>query len=132
MRYTARVFDKSKPMPDWIRNNNSQRAPYWRRLWDAQPVWADTDAIRAGYKEAARLRNLGYDVVVDHEMPLNGEFVCGLHVASNLKIIDRRLNGRKSNTTYPGQPYEQLDMFGLPAFCRPLPKQYSLPWSNPT
>lgn len=126
MTYTARVFDKSKPLPVWIANSVSRRRDYWLRLWQAQPPWADTNAIRAVYKEAARLRGLGYDAEVHHIVPLNGEYVCGLHIAENLQIIDRQLNAQLSNQIYPGQPYKQSDFFGLPAFCRPLPKQYNL------
>lgn len=34
---------------------------------------------------------------VDHIIPLRGEFISGLHVPSNLKIIPRNVNNSKSN-----------------------------------
>ena len=87
-------------------------------MWYAQPIWADTDAIRAIYKEAVRLRSLGRDVVVDHIIPLYGIDICGLHVPKNLQIITRKYNSQLSNYDWPGQPNEQLDMFGIPSFLK--------------
>ena len=61
------------------------------------PKWADLEAIAAVYVNAAKLREAGEDVQVDHIIPLRGEAVCGLHVESNLQIISSRENQSKGN-----------------------------------
>jgi hypothetical protein len=62
------------------------------------PPWADLDAMRAIYDEARRLtRETGIEHHVDHEIPLQGELVSGLHVHNNLRIITGAENSRKKN-----------------------------------
>jgi hypothetical protein len=61
-------------------------------------AWANVDAVAALYAEAAVLtRTTGRNHVVDHIIPLKGRLVSGLHVESNLRIIERSENARKSN-----------------------------------
>ena len=61
-------------------------------------LWANRDAIAEIYAEAARLtRTTGRSYVVDHVIPLKGRAVSGLHIASNLRIVERLENARKSN-----------------------------------
>ena len=108
-------FNKTRPRPPWLADDSPQchthSYRYWRRIWDAQPSWADTDAIKAIYREAARLRAQGFDVEVDHIYPLRGDLVSGLHIPANMRIIPRRENSRRGNRVYPGQPFEQFDIF---------------------
>ena len=60
--------------------------------------WADVEAIASMYAEAALLsRTTGRSHVVDHIIPLKGRNVSGLHVETNLRIIERFENARKSN-----------------------------------
>ena len=60
--------------------------------------WANVEAIATLYAEAALLtRETGRSHVVDHIIPLKGRTVSGLHVESNLRIIERSENARKSN-----------------------------------
>lgn len=61
------------------------------------PAWADHDAINAMYALAAIYRDFGYDVHVDHEIPIQGKKVSGLHVHQNLQIIPASVNRSKSN-----------------------------------
>ena len=46
---------------------------------------------------------------MDHVLPLHGALVCGLHVHTNLAVMDRKLNSQLSNKDYPGSP--QLRLF---------------------
>ncbi len=63
-----------------------------------RPPWADPKAILALYAEAKRLTiEAGIPHHVDHVIPLQGEFVTGLHVETNLQILTGVENSRKSN-----------------------------------
>lgn len=77
---------------------NAIRAKRFAAKLQATPSWADFDAIREVYKEAARIsRATGIKHHVDHFYPLQGELVCGLHVAANLQILPAVENIRKHN-----------------------------------
>lgn len=62
------------------------------------PEWADQDAIRAIYQDAAR-RSFETGVMhhVDHIIPLQGVLVSGLHVEYNLRVITATENMSKHN-----------------------------------
>lgn len=65
------------------------------------PAWLTTDdfwIIDQAY-ELARLRTqmLGFKWEVDHEIPLRGRLVSGLHVPDNLRVIPKLVNRGKSN-----------------------------------
>lgn len=88
----------------WIRDNpekaNAALARRRARQLRATPSWADHQAIAAIYAEAARLtRETGVPHEVDHEVPLAGRHVCGLHVHQNLRVVTRAVNRRKGNRT---------------------------------
>jgi hypothetical protein len=60
--------------------------------------WANQDAIRAIYEHAEFMtRTTGRPHVVDHIIPLQGRTVSGLHVASNLRVVEHHENARKHN-----------------------------------
>jgi len=62
------------------------------------PKWSDLEKIRSIYIEASRLRReTGVKYVVDHEIPLRGKLVSGLHVPENLRIIENVENIKKGN-----------------------------------
>lgn len=64
----------------------------------ATPAWADLDKIKAIYAEAKASGR-----VVDHDVPLRGKSVCGLHVEHNLRLLTRQENARKYNKHDLGQ-----------------------------
>lgn len=73
---------------------NKRRAAKLQRT----PAWADLDAIRAVYLEAQRrTRETGIQHHVDHEIPLQGRLVSGLHVHNNLQILTGSENSKKRN-----------------------------------
>lgn len=108
-------------MPRWLQqppnNKPSWTWQYWRRIWDAQPLWADTGAIARIYEDAHRRRQRGEHVVVDHIVPLHGVDICGLHVHTNLRIVTYQENAKRSNLRWPGQPCKQLDLFSRTHAC---------------
>lgn len=57
----------------------------------ATPKWADLKAIEAFYK------NCPEGCHVDHIIPLQSDFICGLHTLGNLQYLPALENQRKSN-----------------------------------
>lgn len=77
------------------RNRDFTRAAnaYHRALkMQRTPIWANKQQIRNIYKQA---KNLG--MVVDHIIPLRGRTVSGLHVETNLQLLTKEENLRKTN-----------------------------------
>lgn len=84
--------------PDYYRTLVSLRR---RRFRLATPKWLSAEQkmeIRLKYRLAIELsRATGVRHAVDHEIPLHGEAVCGLHVPWNLRVITQEENLKKSN-----------------------------------
>lgn len=73
---------------------SKRRAAKLRRT----PSWADMAAIRLVYERAAALTAAtGTPHHVDHEYPLQGALVSGLHVHNNLQVLTGVENSRKHN-----------------------------------
>lgn len=69
----------------------------------AHPKWANDFFIEEAYRLAAlRTKMLGFKWHVDHIVPLQSKFVCGLHVENNLRVIPGAENLGKGNRHWPG------------------------------
>lgn len=84
----------------WAATNKGKRLASVRMRQLAKrmrtPAWADTEALKAFYIEAAEKTKLtGIAHEVDHVLPLQGETVSGLHVPENLRVITRHENRSK-------------------------------------
>jgi len=82
--YAKRNYDDNKA--EYI----ARAIKYKTRRELATPPWADLDII-------ARVYECAEDCHVDHIIPLQGEYVCGLHVENNLQYLSVEENLRKSN-----------------------------------
>lgn len=88
-----------------------------------KPPWVNHHVNRQIYHEAARQRRLGIPVEVDHLVPLNSPYVCGLHWHHNLRIVRSCDNRNKSNYEWPDMWVEQIAL----AFYHKECEQYELP-----
>lgn len=60
----------------------------------------ELDKIDDLYFLARTLRSIfGYEFDIDHEIPINGKYVSGLHTINNLRLMPKRVNIIKSNKT---------------------------------
>lgn len=82
----SRRYAKANPKKILERTRRREKAVLQRT-----PVWADREAIKRFYEACP----VGYEV--DHEIPLRGRFVSGLHVVENLQYLTPEANRRKSN-----------------------------------
>ena len=72
--------------------NAAYAAKHRAKLLNAIPTWTNLAAIERLYMEAA-----ASGMHVDHIYPLQGENVCGLHVAINLRLLTPLENLKKGN-----------------------------------
>jgi hypothetical protein len=61
------------------------------------PTWADLNKINCIYRNCPEKHH------VDHIYPLKSDYLCGLHVETNLQILTEIENISKGNRTWPGQ-----------------------------
>jgi hypothetical protein len=91
----------------WVKNNrgavNARTARRYAAKTEATPIWALPGTeyywlIKEVYDLAKLRSNLTGTVwEVDHEVPLRGKKVSGLHTPHNLRVVLRTDNRRKSN-----------------------------------
>lgn len=90
----------------WKRANpglvNAHTAKRYAAKIQAIPTWANDFFIDEAYVLAQdRTEATGVKHVVDHEIPLQSPFVCGLHTHGNLRVITARENESKNNKRWP-------------------------------
>ncbi len=99
--------DKVKEMSRDYRQNNkpllaSNRANYRSKKLNRTPSWMspkDLADIRSIYKMCKKIsEKTGTLHHVDHIIPLQGKLVSGLHIPSNLRVIEALSNLSKGNT----------------------------------
>lgn len=98
-RHKANIIRWSRANPDKVMARGSR---YRATKLNACPAWADPAAIELVYAEAQRAsRETGGRYDVDHIVPLQSKWVCGLHVAWNLQVLPRSDNRKKHNSWWP-------------------------------
>ena len=95
---------------------NSIAASYRASKLNATPDWL-TGTHKAHIKRTYALATLmteatGVPYHVDHIVPLQGEFICGLHVPWNLQALRADLNMSKSNKYEDDSSYPQITTTG--------------------
>lgn len=101
-----RVAVRSKRVQVAERPRNCERQRrYTAKKLQAVPPWADIAGIRLIYDRCAEVTAAtGIVHHVDHIVPLQSKFVCGLHVDHNLQILPASKNQSKGNRVWPDCP----------------------------
>jgi len=106
--YEANLRRARERVKSWKQNNagmvNASIAKRRAVKKNSFPSWADRSVINKVYADAKGLAELtGIKHNVDHIYPLQSEYMCGLHVETNLQILTQKENISKGNRTWPGQ-----------------------------
>jgi len=88
-KISARMKDYTKNNP---KGNRERSSNYAARKSQRMPIWADRKLIKDIYDDCPD------GMEVDHEIPLRGELVSGLHVPENLQYLTPLENQQKGNT----------------------------------
>lgn len=99
----------SENFRQWAAANRAQIAAIKgrRRAAELRAVvgWSDPDVIATVYEQArATTLETGVPHNVDHIVPLQSKFVCGLHVHQNLRVLPKLQNTSKGNRWWPDMP----------------------------
>ena len=103
-RYYSKNKEKIKISQKQWNNENKGKVRHYKskrksRVKRATPYWFEKDLVEKVYQEAC---SRGWEV--DHIVPIKSEIVCGLHCHDNLQILEKELNGSKSNSYWPDMP----------------------------
>mgnify|MGYP006270089537 CR=1 FL=1 len=91
-RYIKNNPDKVNAITAKRRSSKINRTPKWLSK-------NDINQIKMYYSLAKRLSNcLQIEYHVDHIIPLQGKYISGLHVPSNLQVIPSTINFKKNNS----------------------------------
>jgi hypothetical protein len=91
-----KVYDKNN------RHVNTARSARRRAAkMQATPSWSNKEHIESLYLITAINREGGYDMHVDHIVPLQSDTVCGLHCEANLQLLPASDNISKGNRHWP-------------------------------
>lgn len=92
----------------WEKNpgvRNASRMKRYAAKLQATPKWANDFFINEIYNLASlRSKILGVSWHVDHIVPLQSDFVCGLHVETNMQLLPSKHNQSKGNRAWPDMP----------------------------
>lgn len=105
------------PQTDAKRRAKYERSKaYFLQMWRATPDWYrnDPEMLKKFYvlkREAKRLRKQGFDIQVDHIVPLRSKYVCGLNAHWNLQLVYAEPNRKKSNDWWPDCPWQNEELF---------------------
>lgn len=88
-KYNSYCIDCIRPLN--AKAHRSIQAKYRASKIRATPLWADLNKIKCFYDQCPA----GYQV--DHIIPLQGKYICGLHVENNLQYLLKKDNILKSN-----------------------------------
>ena len=109
-QFKNRKYSKQHPNPNWTEKDRLQSKKRSSRLSQAKRNAAERQSTPAWYdsKEVGYIYSLAQekDLVVDHIVPLNSKFVCGLNVQDNLRCIPYLLNCKKGNHYWPNMAKE--------------------------
>lgn len=88
--------------PSWLMKH--PRRQYIVTCVLASVYWGDRKAIQELRNKARYLTlTTGVRHVLDHEIPISHKYVCGLHIAENLRVVPAAVNAYKSNKYSPDQ-----------------------------
>ena len=89
-----RSLNKEKVAANALVQYNKRRSSKLK----ASPIWADKEQIRLIYAYRSFLeKSTGIKHHVDHIVPLQNKYVCGLHNEFNLRVVTAKENLRKKN-----------------------------------
>lgn len=96
---TGKVYPRSSPAKENARANRKRT-----QMLRAIPPWADMSKVLVFYEECQRVTaETGVPHHVDHIVPIQSKYVCGLHCEMNLQILTGTENIRKGNKHWPGK-----------------------------